>query len=63
MIESDYQVEDTEVKQFDGIRTVGELRQALVGVADDMPVVDGMGESVLVSIYRPQIQAAFIEIQ
>ena len=58
-----YDLEPVVIEEFDNVLTVGDIRRALAGVADDMPVCDGMGEPLLVSIYRPQIRAAYVEVQ
>ena len=40
-----------ECKEISGIETVGELRKALSGLPDDMPVSDGLGDPLLVRRY------------
>lgn len=36
------------------IMTVGELREALADMADDMPICDGVGEPLIVSLFKDE---------
>jgi len=42
----------TRVKEIDGIETVGALREALLSLPEDMPIWDGVGELILLTVYR-----------
>jgi len=39
-------------REIEGIETVGALREALTGMADDLPISDCFGDALLVAVYR-----------
>jgi hypothetical protein len=41
-------------REIEGIETVGALREALArfGVEDDTPICDGVGEGLMLTLYR-----------
>lgn len=43
---------ETRVKEIEGFETVGALREALISLPEDMPITDGLGESLLLTVYR-----------
>jgi len=42
----------TRVKEIEGIETVGALREALLDLPEDMPIGDGFGDQILLTVYR-----------
>lgn len=40
------------VKEFEGFETVGALREALLDLPEDMPLMDPMGDPLLLTVYR-----------
>lgn len=42
----------TRVKEIEGFDTVGALREALLDLPEDMPLMDPMGDPLLLTVYR-----------
>ncbi len=39
-------------REVEGIETVGALKEALSGMADDLPISDGFGDALLIAVHR-----------
>ncbi|GEM_PF-5832977 len=39
-------------REIEGIETVGALKEALSGMADDLPISDGFGDGLLLALHR-----------
>lgn len=40
------------IREIDGIETVGALREALLSLPEDMPITDGVGELILLTVFE-----------
>lgn len=43
---------DKRIREIDGIETVGALREVLLDLPEDMPITDGVGELILLTVFE-----------
>ncbi len=53
MVENSVTLNDLVATEFSGVTTVADVRRALEGLADDLPVTDAMGSPLMISVVCP----------